>query len=154
MRTILLAASAALALAWRPAFAADPAEGDWMIDDAARVHFAPCADHADRLCGSLAWLRDPNDDAGRPSRDTKNPDPAQRSRPLLGLPFIYDLKRVATGHWSAGKVYDPDSGTTYVARMHTHADGTLKFEGCVLLFCGARVWHRPETASRASSPAP
>ena len=151
MRTTLLAAwAAALALTSGPALAADPAEGDWMIDDSARVHFAPCADHPDRLCGTLAWLKDPNDDAGHLSRDTKNSNPALRSRTILGMPFITELKRADTGRWVGGKVYNSDNGMTYSAKMHTHADGTLKFEGCVLVFCGARTWHRAETASLAS----
>jgi uncharacterized protein (DUF2147 family) len=149
MRKALLAAGAAFALLAGPAFAADPAEGDWMIDDSARVHVAPCPGRADRLCGTLAWLKDPNGSDGQLSRDTKNPNPALRSRTILGLPFIYDLKRVDTGRWAGGKIYNPDNGTTYSAKMHTHADGTLKFEGCVLVFCGARTWHRPETASLA-----
>jgi uncharacterized protein (DUF2147 family) len=152
MRRVLVAALAALAFAAGPAFAgADPAEGDWMIDDSARVHFAPCLAHADRLCGTLAWLKDPNGDDGHLSRDSKNPDPALRSRTILGLSFITDLKRVDSGRWAGGKVYDSDNGMTYAARMHTHADGTLKFEGCLLVFCGARTWHRPETASLASA---
>ena len=151
MLKALLAAGAAIALAAGPALAAaDPAEGDWMIDDSARVHFAPCPAHADRLCGTLAWLKDPNGSDGQVSRDSKNPNPALRSRTILGLPFITDLKRVDAGHWAGGKVYDSDNGTTYTAKMHTHADGTLKFEGCVLVFCGSRIWHRPETASLAS----
>jgi len=151
MRARLLAAcAAAMALTSGAAFAADPAEGDWMIDDSARVHFAPCPAHADRLCGTLSWLKDPSDDAGHLSRDTKNPNPALRNRTILGMPFITDLKRVATGHWTGGKVYNSDNGMTYTAKMHTHDDGTLKFEGCVLVFCGARTWHRPETAALAS----
>jgi uncharacterized protein (DUF2147 family) len=151
MRKVLVAAWAALAFAAGPAFAADPAEGDWMIDDSARVHFAPCPGHADRLCGTLAWLKDPNGDDGRLSRDSKNPDPALRTRTILGLPFITDLKRVENGHWAGGKVYNTDNGVTYAAKMHTHADGTLKFEGCVLVFCGARTWHRPQTASLSAA---
>jgi uncharacterized protein (DUF2147 family) len=151
MRKALLAAGAAFVLTAGPALASDPAEGDWMIDDSARVHFAPCPAHADRLCGTLAWLRDPNGDDGRLSRDNKNPDPALRSRTILGLPFITDLKRVDSGRWAGGKVYDSDNGVTYAAKMHTHADGTLKFEGCVLVLCGARTWRRPETASLGSA---
>ena len=143
----LAALAAALMVAAGPAFAADPAEGDWMIDDAARVHFAPCPAHADRLCGTLAWLKDPYDDQGALSRDKRNPDPALRSRTLLGLPFITDLKRVAPGRWAGGKVYDSDSGMTYAAKMHTHAEGSLKLEGCLLVFCGARSWERPQTAA-------
>src|SRR5215472_8524851 len=100
MLRVLVAAWAALAFAAGPAFAADPAEGDWMIDDSARVHIAPCPDHADRLCGVLAWLKDPNGDDGHLSRDSKNPNPALRHRTILGLPFIYDMKRVDSGRWS------------------------------------------------------
>jgi uncharacterized protein (DUF2147 family) len=150
MRKALLAAAAAFAVMAGPAIAADPAEGDWVIDDGAWAHLAPCPERPDRLCGTLAWLKDPYDNAGRPSRDTKNPNPALRSRTMLGLPFIYDLKRVEPGRWTGGKVYDPDSGRTYAAKMHTHSDGTLKFEGCVMVFCGARTWHRPETAALAA----
>jgi uncharacterized protein (DUF2147 family) len=44
--------------------------------------------------------------------DVKNPNKAQRERPLLGLKILTGLKFV-DGKWEQGKVYDPGSGRSY-----------------------------------------
>jgi len=150
MRIALLAAWAAVALAASPARAADPAEGDWMIDDSARVHIGPCVDHPDRLCGVFVWMKDPNDETGRPARDVHNPDPQLRGRTLLGMPFMREFHRVDTGRWERGRIYNPDNGKSYTSRMHYRDDGTLKVEGCLLVFCGGQVWRRAPAGAAAS----
>jgi uncharacterized protein (DUF2147 family) len=142
MRLAVLAAAAAILVAG-PALAADPVEGDWMAGPTTKVHIAPCADAADRLCGVITWLKNPNDKTGQPSRDTANPDPMLRSRTIVGLPFIRDFHRVEAGRWTGGKIYDPESGKTYNSKMRVNPDGTLKLEGCVLMFCQAQTWRRP-----------
>ena len=141
MRLAILAASAALAAT--PALAADPIEGDWMVGTTTRVKIAPCAARAERMCGVIAWMKNPNDKAGQPLRDTQNPDATLRNRPIVGIAFIRDFKRVAAGQWTGGKIYDPNSGKTYDSKVRLNPDGTLKVEGCVLVICQAQTWRRP-----------
>lgn len=139
----LMLAAAALTLAAMPALAADPVEGDWFNKDAsARVKLAPCAGAADRLCGTIVWLKAPNDTAGKPKTDVNNPDAKLRGRGIVGLPFLRDFKRAEPGRWTGGKIYDPESGKTYDSKLKLNGDGTLKLEGCVLVVCQAQTWKR------------
>ena len=50
--------------------------------------------------------------------DEKNPDPAMRTRPIIGVDllsdFIYDAK---SGRWIAGTIYDAKSGKTYKCKL-------------------------------------
>ena len=110
-----MAAAAALALLAGPsrtASAADP-QGVWMIEDEVAIAVARCG--AGALCGRVAWLRTPRDDAGRPKRDTMNPDAALRDRPLCGLTVLDGLLPVPgePGRWAAGSFYDPRTGRGY-----------------------------------------
>lgn len=141
MRPLYLAAALSLAFV-APAFAADPVEGDWLTQDgAAKVHVAPCAGAPAKLCGKITWLKEPNEN-GQPKRDAHNPDAALRSRPIVGLPFLRDFSQVGPGKWKGGKIYDPQSGKTYDSKMQVNANGTLKLDGCVLMFCQSQTWKR------------
>jgi hypothetical protein len=86
------AAAAALVLLAGPSrtasAAADP-QGVWMIEDEVAIAVARCG--AGSLCGRVLWLRTPRDAAGRPKRDTMNPDAALRERPLCGLTVLDGL---------------------------------------------------------------
>ncbi len=137
-----LLAAAAIALAAGPALAADPVEGEWWASATTRVRIAPCPARTERMCGVIAWLKTPNDKAGRPALDGENPDPKLKARPILGLPFIRDFRRADAGRWIGGKIYDPNSGKTYDSRMRVNPDGTLKLDGCVLMICRSQIWRR------------
>lgn len=77
LRFAAIALAAALA---SPAFAADPVTGDWMLPSgAAKVRIAPCPADRAKMCGHVAWLKTPD------VRDAKNPDPALRGRPVVGM---------------------------------------------------------------------
>ncbi len=69
--------------------------------------------------GKIIWLKFPIDSTtGKPKLDTKNPDPALRSRPVLGLNmlshFVYDK---GDEEWKDGEIYDPKHGKTYSCYM-------------------------------------
>ncbi|WP_309087663.1 DUF2147 domain-containing protein [Phenylobacterium sp.] len=135
MRPILLAAAASLLAT--PAFAADPVEGEWLTQaGTAKVRIAPCAGKADRLCGTVVWLKN----AG--AKDANNPDPKLRDRAIVGMNLIRDFKQAGPGRWTGGKIYDPESGKTYDSKISANANGTLKVEGCVLVVCQAQTWRR------------
>lgn len=133
-----LAVLAALSLG-TAALAADPVQGDWLTPSgSAKVKIAPCAD---KVCGTIVWLKAPLDANGRPKTDANNPDPNLRQRPVVGMQLIRDF-RGAQGKWVDGKIYDPQSGKTYASKLTPNPDGTLKVEGCISVICQAQVWKR------------
>ena len=65
-----------------PAFAADPLGTWYTADNDSQVRIVNCGG---ALCGSLIWLKEPNDpDTGKPKLDKHNADSSKQSRPLLG----------------------------------------------------------------------
>ena len=112
------------------------ATGEWLIEDGdARVRIAPCG--AD-LCGSVASIKE-----GAPTVDVNNPDPAKRSRPLLGSAVLLGLKPTAAGEWT-GSLYDAENGRTYIGKLTIIDEHHLKVAGCVLggLICESQIWTR------------
>lgn len=49
--------------------------------------------------------------------DTENPDPRLVDRKLLGLKLVEKLTYEGDDVWGGGKIYDPNSGYTYEARI-------------------------------------
>jgi hypothetical protein len=67
------------------ALAASPV-GLWYAEGgAAEVEISECSDG---LCGRVVWLRSPIGDDGCELRDDRNPDPASRARPIVGLEIL------------------------------------------------------------------
>lgn len=56
--------------------------------------------------------------------DTKNPDPARRSRSLQNIVFIRGLQW-KNGEWSGGSLYDGSSGRTYRCKAEIKGDKML-----------------------------
>jgi uncharacterized protein (DUF2147 family) len=132
-----------LGFAAHAAPAGDPAFGDWLSEARnGKIRIAPCAANPAQACGTLFWAVPPADAPPGPLHDAKNPDPALRGRPLLGVLIISDFHKAADGQWEDGKIYEPDSGKTYKSKMAAESDGTLKVSGCVLIFCKAQTWTR------------
>lgn len=70
-----------------------------------------------RYFGKLVWIKDPFQADGKtPKVDKENPDPALRKRTLLNLVFLHGFV-FDDGIWKDGKIYDPESGKTYSAKM-------------------------------------
>jgi uncharacterized protein (DUF2147 family) len=98
---------------------------------------------ADKYNGKIVWLKTQKDEKGIVKTDLKNPDPALRSRPILGMEmlrdFVYD-----DGKWTDGKIYDPKSGKTYSCNMNIKENGDLNMRGYigVSLLGRTEVWKR------------
>ena len=139
LHRLALASAAAAALA-TSAQAAGTVQGDWITQSgSAKVRVAPCA--GGKLCGAVVWMKTPLDKTtGKPQLDAKNPDPALRARPIIGLLLIKDFKSAPGGKWTGGTIYDPESGKTYASKMALNPDGTLKVEGCIAIICQAQTW--------------
>jgi uncharacterized protein (DUF2147 family) len=134
--------------------AATPDIAGWWIDGSHRgaILIKPCGD---QLCGSVEWLKIPNDPAtGKPKTDYKNGDPALRSRPLCGLQLLWGFVHASDPTlWEGGKIYDPESGNTYNARMILKPDGTLDVRGYIgiPLLGRSETWVRPTEELTACS---
>ena len=98
------------------------------------------------LCGRIAALDEPLDAEGKPKIDDRNPDPALKGRPMLGMDLIADFSRKSDKRWVGGSIYDPRDGKTYKCRMTLQDDGTLEVRGYVglSLFGKTVVWTRIE----------
>jgi len=119
-------------------------EGTWLTaDGSSKIRFEPCAA---AMCGRLIWLRDPNDpETGRPIRDKNNPNPALRTRPLLGIAIFTDILPTASGKWRA-KAYNAEDSNVYDVTLKLITPSQLGLTGCGLagLICKTEVWTRTE----------
>jgi uncharacterized protein (DUF2147 family) len=106
-----------------------------------QVEIAPCGD---RWCGKLVWFKWPNDAQGLPLVDLKNPDPALRSRPLLGLTILRGLRRTGERTWEDGKIYNAEDGANYNAEISYQDNGVMRVRAYVLLplFGETEIWTR------------
>ena len=74
-------ALAALTAPVAGALAAEPT-GVWTAAEGkSRVKISKCGAN---LCGSVVWLREPNDETGKPKLDIHNADAGARGRPIIG----------------------------------------------------------------------
>jgi uncharacterized protein (DUF2147 family) len=111
--------------------------GNWIIADRSAVI---TVDHCGAgLCGriSKALIHKPN----YPQTDVHNPNPALRSRPLIGLQILSGF-RAREDKWDQGIIYDPESGKSYKSIVRLNPDGSLRVSGCVLFFCQSQRWTR------------
>ncbi|RZK53810.1 MAG: DUF2147 domain-containing protein, partial [Pedobacter sp.] len=70
----------------------------------------------DKYFGKLVWIKDPNDEKGKPRLDVKNPNTSLRTKPILGLEIVKDFV-FEDEKWTDGKVYDPKTGKSYSGNM-------------------------------------
>lgn len=137
----LTVAAAGLCFLSNTALAASP-EGNWLSEDGGtKVHISTCA--GNKLCARLVWLDHPVDPTtGKPKTDRRNPDPAKRERPLIGLEVVNALAPNGPNTWS-GLIYNADDGHTYKANLKVESEGIAKVKGCFLVvLCKTHTWTR------------
>jgi uncharacterized protein (DUF2147 family) len=140
MRIQLSLAVALLAFAGSDgALAADPA-GTWLTQGGnSRVKIADCGG---AVCGTIVWLKEPNDpETGKPKTDKNNSDTAKRSRPLMGVQIVLSMKPNGADKW-AGQVYNAEDGKTYTGNISYSGCNSLQLQGCALggLVCKGQTW--------------
>lgn len=122
--------------------------GIWKTElDESKVEIYRCGE---MFCGTIIWLKNPNytdsrDGAvGTPVIDRKNPDPALRSRPIIGLQVMDGFSKLDDNTWGNGTCYDPKSGKTYRGKIHLAAPDRLELRGYIgiPLFGRSSVWTR------------
>jgi len=137
------AAFAILSLAVVTPASAGDARGTWLTQDGkAKIGIVNCGG---ALCGKIVALTEPNDPAtGKPKTDVNNADAAKRTRPMLGIPIVIDMKPGGTADKWSGQVYNAEDGKTYSGSITLVNATTLNLQGCALggLICKTQTWTR------------
>jgi len=121
-----------------PAIAGDPT-GTWQSADGdVKMKVSRCGEN---ICGNIAWLKNPNDDGGKPKTDKNNADPNKRSRPIMGSAVILPMKSDGADKWS-GQVYNAEDGKTYNGSFILAGASKAELKGCVAIICKTKVWTR------------
>jgi len=97
----------------------------------------------DKYFGKLVWIKDPNDEKGKPKLDVKNPNTNLRTKAILGLEIVKDFV-YEDGEWTDGKVYDPKTGKSYSGNMSLEGSSKLKMRGYIgiSLIGRTEVWKK------------
>ncbi len=87
--------------------------------------------------GKITWLK-------RPGKDTKNPEPAMRTRDLIGMVILKGFIFNGNNKWDDGKIYDPSGGKTYSCKIKLKNNNTLEIRGYIgiSLIGKTEVWTR------------
>ena len=136
---IAVAAALLAAPSARAQGAAEPT-GVWLTQSGdARVKVSKCGGG---ICGAIVGLKEPIDPAtGKPQVDDKNPNPALKKRPMIGLPLFSGMQPSGPNKWS-GQIYNADDGGTYASSISVNGSDALRVEGCVGALCGGETWTR------------
>ena len=123
--------------------------GVWNTEEKdAKIEIYKCGE---KYCGKIVWSKNPNYPAdskegtpGTPVLDDKNPDPKLKKVALIGLQILYDFTYSGNNEWTGGKIYNPDNGKTYSAKMRLVSTNQLKVRGFVgiSLIGGTETWTR------------
>jgi uncharacterized protein (DUF2147 family) len=135
---IAVIGSSALAAAITPALSDSSPAVIWLTQAGdAKVQVSRCGAG---ICGKVVWLKDPIDKAtGRPQTDDKNPSPALKSRPMIGLQLFSNMQPSGPNAWS-GVVYNADDGQSYASTVTQLDANRLEVRGCVGALCGSEIW--------------
>jgi len=122
--------------------------GIWKTEnDESKVEISRCGE---KICGTIIWLKTPtytnsrDGEVGTPVIDQKNPAPALKNRPVLGLRILEGFTSEDGNTWGNGTCYDPKSGKTYRGKINLTATDRLELRGYVgiPLFGRSSVWTR------------
>jgi uncharacterized protein (DUF2147 family) len=119
------------------AFSAGPGDvlGPWKTDGGdSWVELSRCGE---AICGTIIWLKVPSyidskdGPVGKTKVDRKNPDPALRNRPILGLQVMNGFTAKGNNRWANGTIYNPVSGKSYKCKMHLVSPHKLELRGYI-----------------------
>ena len=130
----LLGALAATASAQSPSVM-----GTWLTASGfAQVRIGPCPDPANGpICGLVVGLINPKGPDGNAvapdmATDYRNPDPALRTRKVIGMPLIWGFKKTSDSNaFEDGHIYNGENGKIYNANISLQPDGKLRLRGYV-----------------------
>ncbi len=123
--------------------------GVWNTEEKdAKIEIFRCGD---KYCGKIFSLVEPNYPAGSkegtpgtPKLDRHNPNPALRTRPIIGLRIMNDFVFTGDSVWKDGTLYDPEKGKTYRGKMTLVSPSQLNLRGFIGISLIGRtaIWTR------------
>ncbi len=130
----------------------DPIEGIWQTQELSEVTIALCPEG---FCGTLSKIVVPREGLTEEEyaaaqampvesfTDMRNPDPALRSRPMMGLQILTLLPSTKPNIYD-GEIYNPKDGNIYSGYVEMLGPDLIKLNGCVLynLICQGQDWVR------------
>lgn len=131
-------AAAALAGMAVPALATESsAVGFWLMSNGkVTIKVTQCGDG---VCGNIFALKYPNGRDGKPKVDNHNPNPALRTRSVIGI-SILTAKPAGPNVWK-GTIYNSDDGHSYSSTFSLDGN-TMKVKACVSIFCKKIIFTR------------
>ena len=105
----------------------------------------------EKYFGKIVWLREPNNEEGKPKVDKNNPDEKLRNTPLLGYRMLKDFVYTGEKNWEDGTIYDPENGSTYSCEITMTDENTLDVRGFIGLSVFGRtdVWKRVQIKKKS-----
>jgi len=91
--------------------------------------------------GKIIWLKEPLKPDGTAKTDIKNPNPAMRKNPVMGLVIVSGLE-FKNGQFVNGKIYSPKEGKTLDCAVLSENDRELKVTISKSLFSTSKIWKR------------
>jgi uncharacterized protein (DUF2147 family) len=112
-----------------PAVAAGSVAGTWRLSSGkVTIRVSPCG--GQNICATITGLAQPLNKKGQPKLDKENPNPALRSRRIIGLQVVNGMKPSGADTWS-GRIYNADDGRTYSGSAKLSGN-TLTISACIL----------------------
>jgi uncharacterized protein (DUF2147 family) len=157
MRKCLFIIFVSLLLAAECVAAAGPDDilGVWNTEKKdARIEIFKCGA---KYCGKIAWLKEatypPGSKEGVPGtpiRDSNNPNPDLRKKPLIGLQMLFGFVFSGDNLWKNGKIYNSDNGKIYSGKMTLISPDQLNVRGFIgiSLLGGSTLWTRTKAGTK------
>lgn len=106
--------------------------GVWTIEDgSARIKIEKIGS---KYFGKTIWMREPNDEQGKPKVDAMNPDATLRNQPRIGLRIMKDFEFEGKGVYKNGNIYDPKKGKMYCGKITFKDIDHLDMRGSICNF--------------------
>jgi len=114
---------------------AEDAFGLWLNpENGSNIEFYKCG--GEGLCAKITKVTDGQ------KTDDKNPDPAKRSQPIVGLVIMENAKKSGANKWSA-TLYNRENGKSYSGTITVKSKDAVDLSGCVAaVLCRTVTWTR------------
>lgn len=132
---------------------ADTIVGIWEVNNKKDIVHIEIKQAGGMYGGTIVWIKqkyfpenDPRGMGGQPKVDRNNPDPTLRTRPIVGVEVLGELRHTGNGEWKQGWLYAPDRGRVASCKMKLLSNGTLKVRGFIghPIFGTSMQWRRLE----------
>jgi uncharacterized protein (DUF2147 family) len=132
-KTLVAGAAMALAVA-AYAQTAEDAFGVWENpENKSHTEFYKCGDN---VCAKIIKVVDGQ------TTDDKNPDPAKRGQPIIGLVIMENAKKSGANKWAA-TLYNRENGKSYSGTVTVKSKDAVDLSGCVAaVLCRTVTWTR------------